>query len=107
MTYQESIPVAKQLAEKELAKGFDVEAFLILSFINQLDVIPESNVDNHISDIGQMFVDYYYNPTNDALYKLLNSFSKAISEIYHTLNTQEQQHLFKQEIQRLGTMFNT
>ena len=28
MTFEESIPVAKQLAENQLKKGFDVEAFL-------------------------------------------------------------------------------
>lgn len=68
MNFSQSVPIAKQLAEKQLEKGFDVEAFLILCEINKLDAIPDSNIDEHISDIGQMFIDYY-NPDDKTLLK--------------------------------------
>lgn len=47
MTFQESIPVAKELAENELKKHFDVDAFLILALVDKMniDLVPESNVD--------------------------------------------------------------
>ena len=52
MTFEESIPIAKQLAENQLKKGFDVEAFLILSSLKQFpvteDEVPESEVDDKI-----------------------------------------------------------
>ena len=107
MTYEESIPIAEQLAEKALAKGFDVEAFLVLSEIKRFktDVVPESNVDEHISDIGKIFVDYYYNPSEIALQKLSESFIKTISEIYHTISNPEQKKLFKDQISRINSIF--
>lgn len=98
MTYQESIPIAKQLAEKALQKGFDVEAFLILTEINKMDAVPESNIDNEISDIGKMFIDYYYNPTPDALDNLINRFIRTLSEIYHSVNTVEEKDLIKRRL---------
>ena len=59
MTFEESIPIAKELAENQLKKGFDVEAFLILAEINKInqeyDLVPESNVDETIMDIQGLF----------------------------------------------------
>lgn len=105
MTFAQSIPMAKQLAEKQLEKGFDVEAFLILCEINKMDAIPESNVDEHISDIGQMFIEYYYNPSTEALEKLCNSFILTISEVYNTIYNIEDKNLLKTKIQSLiGTL---
>lgn len=101
MTFAESISVAKRLAENQLKKGFDVEAFLILCEINRMDAIPESNVDEHISDIGKMFVEYYYNPNTEALEKLCNSFILTISEIYNTIYSEEDKNLLKTKIQGL------
>ena len=45
MTFQESIPIAKELAENELKKHFDVDAFLILALVDKMniDLVPESN----------------------------------------------------------------
>ena len=59
MTFEEAIPVAKQLAENQLKKGFDVEAFLILAEINKMDnidLVPDSEVDEMITDIGRLFI---------------------------------------------------
>ena len=53
MTFQESIPIAKELAENELNKHFDVDAFLILEIVDKMniDIVPESNVHVTIKDI--------------------------------------------------------
>ena len=67
MTFQESIPVAKELAENELKKHFDVDAFLILALVDKMniDLVPESNVDETITDIQDLFVSYIRNRTKD------------------------------------------
>lgn len=106
MTYEQSIPIAKKLAEKQLEKGFDVEAFLILSEISRIDAIPESNIDNQISDIGKIFIEYYYNPSTESLDNLCNSFISTISEIYNTIDTLDQKSLLKAKIQSLITMLD-
>lgn len=98
MNFAESIPIAKELAEKQLNKGFDVEAFLILSEISKMDAIPESNIDNHISDIGRIFIDYYYEPTSENLDTLLNRFIQTISEIYQGIANTDDKTLFKAKI---------
>ena len=106
MNISQSVPIAKQLAEKQLEKGCDVEAFIILCEINKLDAIPDSNIDEHISDIGQMFIDYYYNPSTEALEKLCNSFILTVSEIYNTIYSVEDKTLLKTKIQSLINMLN-
>ena len=69
MTFQESIPVAKKLAENELKKHFDVDAFLILALVDKMniDLVPESNVDETITDIQGLFVSYMRNRTKENL----------------------------------------
>lgn len=104
MTFTEAIPVAKQLAERQLSKGFDVEAFLILCELSKMDTIPESNIDEHISDIGKMFTNYYYNPSTIALETLTNSFIKAFLEIYHIVPKIEDKELLKTKIKNLIEM---
>lgn len=65
MTFEESIPIAKQLAENQLKKGFDVEAFLILSSLKQFyvteDEVPESEVDDKIKVLYTLFIQYIKN----------------------------------------------
>ena len=70
MTFQESIPVAKELAENELKKHFDVDAFLILALVDKLniDLVPESNVDETITDIQGLFVSYMRNRNLDSMF---------------------------------------
>ena len=102
MTFAESIPIARRLAENQLSKGFDVEAFLILSEISKFDAVPESNVDEGISDIGRIFVEYFYNQSTDNLVRLSDSLVQTISEVYQTIASVEDKRLFKAKIQGLG-----
>ena len=69
MTFQESIPIAKELAENELKKHFDTDAFLILALVDKMniDLVPESNVDETITDIQGLFVSYMRNRTKENL----------------------------------------
>lgn len=97
MTYEESIPVAKELAERTLQKGFDVEAFLVLSEINRLtyiDKVPGTEIDEGIDKLAKIFVSYYNEKTVNSEKTLLNALHQIISELYHTCENTEQKTVF-------------
>lgn len=102
MTFQESIPVAKELAENELKKHFDVDAFLILALVDKMniDLVPESNVDETITDIQGLFVSYMRNRTIDNLEILLSTIQKMLSELYVTCDLDEKE-IFKTHLETL------
>lgn len=102
MTFQESIPVAKELAENELKRHFDVDAFLILALIDKMniDLVPESNVDETIIDIQSLFVSYMRNRTKDSLEILLSTIRKMLSELYMTCDLEEKE-IFKKHLETL------
>lgn len=102
MTFQESIPIAKELAENELKKHFDVDAFLILAFVDKMniDLVPESNVDETIIDIQGLFVSYMRNRTKENLEILLSTVRKMLSELYMTCDLEEKE-IFKKHLETL------
>ena len=102
MTFQESIPIAKSLAENELKKHFDVDAFLILALVDKMniDLVPESNVDETITDIQDLFVSYMKNRTKENLEILLSTIRKMLSELYMTCNSDEKE-IFKKHLETL------
>ena len=102
MTFQESIPLAKELAENELKKHFDVDAFLILALVDNMniDLVPESNVDETITDIKGLFVSYMRNRTKENLKLLLSTIRKMLSELYMTCNLDEKE-IFKKHLETL------
>ena len=102
MTFQESIPIAKELAENELKKHFDVDAFLILALVDKMniDLVPESNVDETIIDIQGLFVSYMRNKTKENLEILLSTIRKMLSELYMACNLDEKE-IFKKHLTTL------
>ena len=102
MTFQESIPVAKELAENELKRHFDVDAFLILALVDKMniDLVPESNVDETFIDIQSLFVSYMRNRTKENLEILLSTIRKMLSELYMTCNLDEKE-IFKKHLETL------
>ena len=102
MTFQESIPVAKELAENELKRHFDVDAFLILALVDKMniDLVPESNVDETIIDIQSLFVSYMRNRTKENLEILLSTIRKMLSELYMTCDSEEKE-IFKKHLETL------
>ena len=102
MTFQESIPIAKELAENELKKHFDTDAFLILALVDKMniDLVPESNVDETITDIQDLFVSYMKNRTKENLEILLSTIRKMLSELYMTCNSDEKE-IFKKHLETL------
>lgn len=104
MTFQESIPIAKELAENELKRHFDVDAFLILCLLDgkdpKVDLVPESNVDETITDIQGLFVSYMKDRTENNLNILLSTIHKMLSELYMTCDVQEKE-IFKKHLSTL------
>ena len=102
MTFQESIPIAKELAENELKKHFDVDAFLILALVDKMniDLVPESNVDETITDVQGLFVSYMRNRTKENLELLLSTIRKMLSELYVTCDLEEKE-IFKKHLETL------
>jgi hypothetical protein len=102
MTFQESIPIAKELAENELKRHFDVDAFLILALVDKMniDLVPESNVDETIIDIQSLFVSYMRNRTKENLEILLSTIRKMLSELYMTCDLDEKE-IFKKHLETL------
>lgn len=93
MTFNESIPIAKELAENELKRHFDADAFIILALIDKMniDLVPDSNVDETITDIQGLFVNYMYNRSISNLEELMSTIRKMLSELYHTCTTEEKE----------------
>lgn len=104
MTFQESIPVAKELAENELKKHFDADAFIILALLDKLDVsvdlVPESTIDESIENIQDLFVEYMHHRNLDNLEILLSTIRKMLSELYMSCDTEEKE-VFKKHLTTL------
>ena len=90
------------MAENELKKHFDVDAFLILALVDKMniDLVPESNVDETITDIKGLFVSYMRNRTKENLEILLSIIRKMLSELYMTCNSDEKE-IFKKHLETL------
>ena len=109
MTFEESIPVAKQLAENQLKKGFDVEALLILAEINKMDnidLVPDSEVDEMITDIGRLFITYAQNKNASNLDIMLNSVIKMLGELYYSCTSPQEKELFNTLPAKLRQVFS-
>lgn len=104
MTFKESVPIAKKLAENELKKHFDAEAFIILALLDKLDVsvdlVSESNIDESIENIQDLFVEYMRHRNLDNLEILLSTIRKMLSELYMSCDTEEKE-VFKKHLTTL------
>ena len=85
-----------------MKKHFDVDALLILALVDKMniDLVPESNVDETITDIQDLFVSYMRNRTKENLEILLSTIRKMLSELYMTCNSDEKE-IFKKHLETL------
>ena len=65
-----------------------------------IDLVPESNVDETITDIQGLFVSYMRNRTKENLEILLSTIRKMLSELYMTCNSDEKE-IFKKHLETL------
>ena len=65
-----------------------------------IDLVPESNVDETITDIKGLFVSYIRNKTKDNIEILLSTIRKMLSELYMTCDFDEKA-IFKKHLETL------
>ena len=65
-----------------------------------IDLVPESTVDETITDIQGLFVSYMRNRTKENLELLLSTIRKMLSELYMTCNSDEKE-IFKKHLETL------
>ena len=65
-----------------------------------IDLVPESNVDETIADIQGLFVSYMRNRTKENLEILLSTIRKMLSELYVTCDLDEKE-IFKKHLETL------
>ena len=85
-----------------MKKHFDVDAFLILALVDKMniDLVPDSNVDETITDIQGLFVSYMRYRTKENLEILLSTIRKMLSELYMTCDLDEKE-IFKKHLETL------
>ena len=85
-----------------MKKHFDVDAFLILALVDKMNIelVPESNVDETITDIQGLFVSYMRNRTKENLEILLSTIRKMLSELYMSCDLEEKE-IFKKHLETL------
>ena len=73
-----------------------------MALVNKMniDLVPESNVDETITDIQGLFVYYMRNRTKDNLEILLSTIRKMLSELYMTCDLEEKE-IFKKHLETL------
>ena len=92
----------KRIGGKWIKKHFDVDAFLILALVDKMniDLVPESNVDETITDIQDLFVKYMRHRNLDNLEVLLFTIRKMLSELYMSCDKEEKE-VFKKHLTTL------
>ena len=65
-----------------------------------IDLVPESNVDETITDIKGLFVSYMRNRTKENLEILLSTIRKMLSELYMSCDLEEKE-IFKKHLETL------
>lgn len=123
MNFAEINKKAKEMALRSLEKGFDWQAFLVLSTAitneerlgNPVDLVPYSTVDEGIQYLLGLFVDYINakksgktmdeQAVTSALDKLLTQNAKIIKEISFSCETKGEREVFYkylEDIKKLG-----
>lgn len=85
--------LALELANKALSKGFDPEAYIVkhiaeqrVSNKKQYDLVPDSNIDECIKLMLDLFVSYHKYQTVENLTEFLTVQKQVLSELYHSCN---------------------
>lgn len=73
----------------------------------KVDLVPESNIDEQISDIHNLFVTYMRDRNIANLNNMLDSTYKMISELYHTCSDPNERNIFHKFIDSLSSINST
>ena len=107
MTYEDSKPLARKLAEQALEKGFDVEAFIILTLLNnEKDDVPDSEVDNKIEYMYSLFLLYVETHDLDILVEFLDTNSRMIDELLHSIKSPQENKIFHNYLENISMIIS-
>lgn len=73
----------------------------------KVDLVPESNIDEQISDIQNLFVTYMRDRNIANLNNMLDSTYKMISELYHTCSDPNERNIFHKFIDSISSINST
>lgn len=110
MNSEELNRYANNLAEMSLENGFDKDAYIlkVLSEMwlksngKEVDLVPDSNVDETIQQMLNDFVAYHNTKDFQALKRFLIKSKQIISEIYHIAGTPEERKLVQNAIKSIS-----
>ena len=97
-----TIKRGRELAENELKKHFDADAFLILAEIAKLDAVPDSDINEHIDTSKDMFAEYMWSRSAQDLAAYMAQVHQIISELYHTVESVEEREIIKNELAKMA-----
>lgn len=124
MNFLELNKKAKEIALKNLDRGFDWQAFLVLSIAVQneermwepVDVVPESNVDEGIKTLLNMFAEYINTKraycagtatekdVEERLEKYLKQNERIYKELLFSCDTEREKEIIKKHMEELKKM---
>lgn len=103
----EYVERAKALSDHVIDSGkWDTDAFLVMAMLELLkraDVLPDSDIDEHIDTSKDLFVQYMNDKTLDNLKLYIAQVCQIVFEIYHT-STASERSLIISELDRLRGM---
>lgn len=73
----------------------------------KVDLVPESDIDEQISDIQSLFITYMRDRNITNLNNMLDSTYKMISELYHTCSDPNERNIFHKFIDSLSSINST
>lgn len=73
----------------------------------KVDLVSESNIDEQISDIQNLFVTYMRDRNIANLNNMLDSTYKMISELYHTCSDPNERNIFHKFIDSISSINST
>lgn len=73
----------------------------------KVDLVPDSNIDEQISDIQNLFVTYMRDRNITNLSNMLDSTYKMISELYHTCSDPNERNIFHKFIDSISSINST
>lgn len=97
---------AHNLAEMSLENGFDENAYLLKAVSEmalrqqgiEVDLLPDSDVDEKINDLMQNFIFYYNMHSVETLGQVMQTIRKIVSEIYHGCENEQERQVVMKEI---------
>lgn len=98
---------AYNLAKMTLENGFDVNSYILKSIAEmslrqqgiEVDLIPDSDIDDKIQELMQDFIAYYNSHTVITLEKVMQTIRRIVSEIYHDCENEQERMAVLKEIE--------